>query len=111
MEFEPIPRYNLPMPRTAAEILEEARQLPPGDLDWLIQNLLNEGDEASEEARFAAWQKEVGEPEPGYEEWFRAGVEEALADTSPDTPHEIVVEEIASRLRSAREASRVKASA
>jgi hypothetical protein len=82
------PRYNLSMSRAAAEILEKARQLPPGDLDWLLQNLLSEGDGASEEEAYAAWRKDVGEPEPGYEEWFRAGVEEALADTSPDTPHE-----------------------
>lgn len=99
------------MNRTAAEILEDARQLPPGDLDWLIQNLLGEGDGVSEEERFAAWRKDAGEPEPGYEEWFRAGVEEALADTSPDTPHEVVVEEIAKLLRIAREAQRLKASA
>jgi hypothetical protein len=49
---------------------------------------MSESDEASEEERFAAWQKEVGEPEPGYDEWFRAGVEEALADTSGDVSHE-----------------------
>jgi len=84
----PNSRYNLSMSRTASELLEEARQLPPSDLDWLIQNLLSEGEDGSEEERFAAWQKEVGEPEPGYDEWFRAGVEEALADTSPATPHE-----------------------
>lgn len=107
----PIPRYNLPMSRTAAELLEEARQLPPGDLDWLVQNLLSEEDGRSEEERFAAWQKEVGEPEPGYEEWFRAGVEEALADTSGDVPHEEVVKDIANILRRAREAQRLKASA
>jgi hypothetical protein len=76
------------MARTAAQLLEEARQLPPGDFDWLVQNLLSEEDGRSEEERFAAWQKEVGEPEPGYDEWFRAGVEEALADTSGDTSHE-----------------------
>jgi hypothetical protein len=51
----------------------------------------------------------VGEPEPGYEEWFRAGVEEALAETSPGIPHEVVVEEIANLLRSAREARKMKA--
>jgi Uma2 family endonuclease len=61
------------------------------------------------EEEFAAWQKEVGEPEPGYEEWFRAGVEEALAETSPGIPHEVVVEEIANLLRSAREARKMKA--
>ena len=99
------------MSRTAAELLEEARQLPPSDLDWLIQNLVDEGDGMSEEKKFAAWQKDVGEPEPGYDEWFRAGVEEALADTSPDTPHEEVVKEIAILLREAREAQRIKASA
>jgi hypothetical protein len=46
------------------------------------------------EEEFAVWQKDVGEPEPGYEEWFRTGVEEALVDTSPDTPHEEVVAEL-----------------
>ena len=106
-----ISRYNLPMSRTAAQLLEEARQLPPGDLDWLVQNLLSDEDGTTEEERFAAWQKEVGEPEPGYEEWFRAGVEEALADTSPDVPHEVVVKEIAALLRTARESQRLKASA
>src|ERR1017187_2905807 len=99
------------MSRTAAKLLEEARQLPPKDFDWLIQSLLSEVDGGSEEERFAAWQKEVGEPEPGYEEWFCAGVEEALADTSPGMPHEVVVEEISNLLRAARKAQRLKASA
>jgi hypothetical protein len=63
------------------------------------------------EGRFAAWQKEVGEPEPGYDEWFRAGVEEALADRSADIPHEAVVEEIGNILRAAREAQKLNASA
>jgi hypothetical protein len=76
------------MSRTAVEILEDARQLPPGELDWLVENLVNEGPGGMSEEEFAAWQKEVGEPEPGYEEWFRAGVEEALAETSPGIPHE-----------------------
>jgi hypothetical protein len=98
------------MPRTAAEIVEEIRQLPPAEREWVIENLLGEEGAMSDEA-FAAWQKEVGEPEPGYEEWFRAGVEEALADTSPDTPHEEVVKEIGGILRAAREAKRLKASA
>jgi hypothetical protein len=86
--LQPVSRYNLSMSRSAAEILEEARQLPPGDLDWLVQSLVHEDDEALKEEEFAAWQKEAGEPEPGYDEWFRAGVEEALADTSGDFPHE-----------------------
>ena len=99
------------MDRTAAEILEDARRLPPGDLDWLIENLLGEEDAASQEEAFAALRKEYGEPEPGYDEWFRAGVEEALADTSGDVPHEEVVKEIGNILRAAREAKGLKASA
>jgi len=99
------------MIRTAAELLEEARQLPPGDFDWLVQNLLSEGDGGPEEERFAAWQKEAGEPEPGYDEWFRAGVEEPLADTSKDVPHEEVVKDMANLIRKARDVQRLKASA
>jgi hypothetical protein len=99
------------MNRTAAEILEDARRLPPGDLEWLIENLLGEEDAASQEEAFAARRREFGEPEPGYDEWFRAGVEEALADTSGDVPHEEVVKEIGNILRAAREAKRLKASA
>jgi hypothetical protein len=98
-----IPRYNLSMSRSAAKILDEARQLPPGDLDWLVQNLLHEGDDAAEEERFAAWQKEVGEPEPGYDEWFRAGVEEALADTSGDIPHEEAMQHFFGAIRKTQE--------
>ena len=99
------------MNRSAAKILEDARQLPPGDLDWLVRNLLQEGDGTSEEEAYATWRKNVGEPEPGYEEWFRAGVEEAMADPSGDVPHEEVVKDLANLLRSAREAQRLKASA
>ncbi len=35
----------------------------------------------------------AGEPEPGYDEWFRASVEEALADDSAGIPHEEAMEE------------------
>lgn len=98
------------MPHTAAELLEEIRQLPSAERDWVIENLLGK-EGAMQDDAFVAWQKEAGEPEPGYEEWFRAGVEEALADTSPDTPHEEVVKEIGNILRSAREGRKLKASA
>ena len=47
------------MSRTAAEILEDARQLPPGELDWLVQNLLHEGDGSSEAEIDAAWNAEI----------------------------------------------------
>jgi hypothetical protein len=89
------------MARTAAQLLEDARQLPPAERDWLIENLLGEEGLTSDEA-FAAWQKEAGEPEPGYDEWFRAGVEEALADTSGDIPHEEAMKEFHDAILRAR---------
>ncbi len=100
-------RYNLAMSPDAQKILEQARQLPPDERDWLAEQLLIG---ANEEA-FSALEKEYGKPEPGYEEWFRAGVEEALADDSPGTPHEEVMRDIAEILRSAREAQKLKESA
>jgi hypothetical protein len=98
------------MSPNAQKILDQARQLPPAERDWLIENLIGEEGVMSDEA-FAKWQKEVGDPEPGYDEWFRAGVEEALADESGDIPHEQVMEEIGEILRSAREKQRLKESA
>jgi hypothetical protein len=53
----------------------------------------------------------LGKPEPGYEEWFRMSVEEALADESRAIPHKIIVEDIANVLRAAREAQKLKTSA
>ena len=88
------------MSPAAQKLLEEVRKLPPDERDWLLEHLLAEEVGTSQEA-FDAWQKEVGEPEPGYDEWFRAGVEEALADTSPGIPHEEVVKEIGDLLRTA----------
>ena len=57
--LQPIPRYNLLMNRSAMEILEDARQLPPGDLDWLVQNLVHEGDGAPEAEIEASWDGEI----------------------------------------------------
>jgi hypothetical protein len=47
------------MNRSAQEILEDARKLPPGDLDWLIQSLIHEGDGASQAEIEAAWDSEI----------------------------------------------------
>ena len=94
-------------PRTAQQILDDARQLPPDERNWLAEQLLIG---ANEEA-FSALEKEYGKPEPGYDEWFRAGVEEALADTSPGIPHEKVARELKSILRAKRQAERLKKSA
>ena len=90
----------------AKKIFEEAMQLPPEQRDWLAEQLLI----LQNEHAFAAQTAEYGEPEPGYDAWFRAGVEEALADKSPDIPHEEVVREIKNVLRAARE-KKLKASA
>ncbi|MGA3213713.1 MAG: addiction module protein [Terriglobales bacterium] len=47
------------MSRTAAEILEDARQLPPGEFDWLLGELLQEGDGSSDAEIDASWKAEV----------------------------------------------------
>lgn len=88
---------------TANEVLEAARQLTANEQEWLLQGLLND--------EYAVWQKEVGEPEPGYEEWFRTSVEEALADDSPSIPHDQVAREMSEILRTARERKKLQASA
>lgn len=93
------------MPRTAAEVLDEARRLPRSERDWLIEQLIGKGGAMSDEA-FAAWQEQVGEPEPGYDEWFRKGVEEALADTSGDIPHKQAMEQFHQAIRRARKLKR-----
>jgi len=47
------------MDRTAAEILEDARRLPPGDFDWLMGELLQTGDGSSDAEIDASWKAEV----------------------------------------------------
>lgn len=54
-----VSRYNLPMDRTAAEILEQARKLPSSEINWLIGELLQEGDGSSEAEIEASWKSEV----------------------------------------------------
>jgi len=59
----PIPRYNLPMSRTPQEILEEALQLPPDQIDWLVESLLikesiSDGNEPQADVE-AAWDCEI----------------------------------------------------
>lgn len=83
----------------AQRILDEARQFPPDERDWLAEQLLIQQNEDA----FAAQAAEYGEPEPGYDEWFRAGVEEAMADKSPDIPHKQVISEMRQWIRQAKE--------
>ena len=90
------------MSPNAQRILDDARQLPPDERDWLAEQLFIG---ANEEA-FSALEKEYGQPEPGYEEWFRAGVEEALADTSNGIPHEEAMKQFHDAIRKARKLKR-----
>jgi len=99
-----VPRYNRAMSPNAQKILDEARQLPADERDWLAEQLLTEQNEEA----FSALKKEYGEPEPGYDDWFRAGVEEALADTSGDVSHEDAMKEFHDAIQRAR---KLKASA
>jgi putative addiction module component (TIGR02574 family) len=57
--WESISRYNLSMNRSAQEILEDASQLPPAEVNWLIENLLQEGASESEAEIEAAWDGEI----------------------------------------------------
>jgi hypothetical protein len=47
------------MNRSAAEVLEDARRLPPGDFDWLLGELLQPGDGSTAAEIDAAWKTEV----------------------------------------------------
>lgn len=47
------------MSRSAAEILEAARQLPPGELDWLLESLLIASEGESEAQIASAWDDEI----------------------------------------------------
>jgi putative addiction module component (TIGR02574 family) len=47
------------MSRTAAEILEEALQLPPDEVDWLVESLLIKENLEPEAEVEAAWDGEI----------------------------------------------------
>jgi hypothetical protein len=47
------------MSRSAQEILEDARQLPLGEVNWLIESLLQDGDGAPEAEIEATWDGEI----------------------------------------------------
>jgi hypothetical protein len=47
------------MSHSAQEILEEARQLPPDEVDWLIESLLIKEKPASDEEIEASWDGEI----------------------------------------------------
>jgi putative addiction module component (TIGR02574 family) len=47
------------MNRSAQEVLEDARRLPRSEFDWLIGELLQEGDGSSEAEIDASWKAEV----------------------------------------------------
>ena len=47
------------MSRTAAELLEEARQLPPDEVDWIVESLLIKDLNPAEAQIEAAWDSEI----------------------------------------------------
>ena len=59
MVLQSIPRYNLPMSPSAQKILEEALQLPPDELDWLVESLLIKEKSEPEAEIEAAWDSEI----------------------------------------------------
>jgi hypothetical protein len=86
------------MARTAQQILDDALQLVPTERDWLAEQLLI----GLNKDAFSALKKEFGEPEPGYEKWFRTGVEESLADNSEGVPHEDAMRQLHHAIQSKR---------
>jgi hypothetical protein len=90
------------MPRTAQQILDDARQLAPDERDWLAEQLLI----GLNEEAFSALKQEYGEPEAGYEEWFREGVKEALADSAEGVPHEEAMKQLHHAVLSKRKLKR-----
>ena len=60
MLAQPEPRYNLPMPMTAHDLLEAANRLSQADRAWLAQELLHPPGDGSTEAELeAAWGDEI----------------------------------------------------
>jgi putative addiction module component (TIGR02574 family) len=57
--WESISRYNLGMSPSAQKILEEALQLPPNELDWLVESLLFKEKSEPEAEVEAAWDAEI----------------------------------------------------
>jgi putative addiction module component (TIGR02574 family) len=47
------------MARSAKEILEEARQLPPDQIDWLVESLLIKDADEPQTDLGASWESEV----------------------------------------------------
>jgi putative addiction module component (TIGR02574 family) len=58
-DLHPVLRYNHSMNRSAQEILEDARKLPPDEVNWLIENLLHDGEVEPEALVEAAWDREI----------------------------------------------------
>jgi putative addiction module component (TIGR02574 family) len=58
-DLHPVLRYNHFMNRSAQEILDDARKLPPDEVNWLIENLLHDGEVEPEAEVEAAWDREI----------------------------------------------------
>ena len=86
------------MQHTFEDVRQIVQQLPENQRVLLVEELLREQDEIA----FSELQREVGEPEPGYERGFRKGVEGALADDSPGSPHKEAMKEFHQAILRAR---------
>lgn len=58
MVAEKISRYNLPMSPKAQELLEQARQLPPDEQEWLAEFLLIKDERVAADLE-SAWSDEI----------------------------------------------------
>lgn len=63
--LQEISRYNLPMSRTAAEILEETRQLPPNEREWVAYGLLIDSAEEIEPKWAGEVERRVAQADAG----------------------------------------------
>jgi putative addiction module component (TIGR02574 family) len=71
------------MNRSAAEVLEDARRLPPSELDWLIGELLDPGD---------------GTNDGGIDEAWKVEIERRVAEIDSGTTVPVPVEDVLARM-------------
>ena len=81
-------------------------------LPWLLRKTEQErANDETFEGKGEGMFKQREQPETGYEEWFRLGVEESLADTSPAFPQAQVENEVNEFLRAKSQEKTWKVSA
>jgi hypothetical protein len=102
------------MPRTTGHPKEENFNFRvPADLKAAFKAATEAADRPAAQVLrdfMRAYVEEHQRPDPGYDAWFRAQVQEALDDPRPSIPHEQVMTEMRARLdaRIARAAKRAR---